>query len=296
LKAAKTAGATEQRVGSVEIVNNQNPVAADQVRKISPSLPTKAHPLAGVALDILLPALAIVAIFVFWQGYVVAEKVPSFIFPRLDDTLNSLGANFGDILLSLETTLQEAVLGFVIGNLAAILGASIFVHSRPAERTFFPVAVIVQTIPIIVWSPILVIILPTDSMYPQVGVSFLITFFPALVNMTRGLREIDPLHLELFRLLNATPWQIYRKLRWPSAVPALFATLRITSTLSLIGAIVGEYVAGGGRGLGFDLMSSKESLDTARVMAITLVTSLTGVVIFLLVAGVERAVLRRRGV
>ncbi|HXT34504.1 MAG TPA: ABC transporter permease subunit, partial [Chloroflexota bacterium] len=142
---------------------------------------------------------------------------------------------------------------------------------------------------------ILVIVFPTDSLYPQIGVSFLITFFPALVNMTRGLREVDPLHLELFRLLNATRWQVYRKLRWPGAIPSLFATLRITSTLSLIGAIVGEYVAGGGQGLGYDLITAKQSLDTAKVMAITLATSVTGVIIFLVVAGLERAVLRRRG-
>jgi len=249
----------------------------------------------GVVLDILLPTLALLAIFAFWQAYVVFEHVPMFLFPRLDDTLHSLADNFGDIWSSLLTTLQEAALGFLIGNLAAILGASIFVHSRFAERTFFPVAVIVQTIPIIVWSPMLVIVFPTDSLYPQVGVSFLITFFPALVNMTRGLREVDPLHLELFRLLNATRWQIYRKLRWPGAIPALFATLRITSTLSLIGAIVGEYVAGGGQGLGYDLITAKQSLDTPKVMAITLATSVTGVIIFLLVAALERVVLRRRG-
>ncbi|HVC79877.1 MAG TPA: ABC transporter permease [Chloroflexota bacterium] len=257
--------------------------------------PRRGNRWRGPALDMLLPALALLAIFAFWQAYVVVEHVPTFLFPRLDDTLHSLADNFGDIWSSLLTTLQEAAWGFLIGNLAAILGASIFVHSRFAERTFFPVAVIVQTIPIIVWSPILVIVFPTDSLYPQIGVSFLITFFPALVNMTRGLREVDPLHLELFRLLNATRWQVYRKLRWPGAIPALFATLRITSTLSLIGAIVGEYVAGGGQGLGYDLITAKQSLDTAKVMAITLATSVTGVIIFLVVAGLERAVLRRRG-
>ncbi|MGH2409188.1 MAG: ABC transporter permease [Chloroflexota bacterium] len=257
--------------------------------------PRRGNRWAEAALDMLLPALALLAIFVFWQAYVVVEKVPTFLFPRLDDTLHSLADNFGDIWSSLLTTLQEAAWGFAIGNLAAILGASIFVHSRFAERTFFPVAVIVQTIPIIVWSPILVIVFPTDSLYPQIGVSFLITFFPALVNMTRGLREVDPLHLELFRLLNATPWQVYRKLRWPGAIPALFATLRITSTLSLIGAIVGEYVAGGGQGLGYDLITAKQSLDTSKVMAITLATSVTGVIIFLVVASLERMVLRRRG-
>ena len=265
------------------------------IRPAPAGRPRRNNRWSGPALDIVLPALALLAIFAFWQAYVVVERVPTFLFPRLDDTLHSLGNNFGDIWSSLLTTLQEAAWGFLIGNLAAILGASIFVHSRFAERTFFPVAVIVQTIPIIVWSPILVIVFPTDSLYPQIGVSFLITFFPALVNMTRGLREVDPLHLELFRLLNATRWQVYRKLRWPGAIPALFATLRITSTLSLIGAIVGEYVAGGGQGLGYDLITAKQSLDTPKVMAITLATSVTGVIIFLVVAGLERAVLRRRG-
>jgi NitT/TauT family transport system permease protein len=155
--------------------------------------------------------------------------------------------------------------------------------------------VVVQTIPIVVWSPILVILLPTDSEWPQIAVAILISFFPALVTMTQGLRNVDPLLLELFRVLNASKWQIYRKLRWPASMPALFAALRITSTLSLVGAIVGEYVAGGGAGLGYALIAAKQSINTALVMAIVLVTSLAGVVIFLVVAGIERVVLIRRG-
>jgi NitT/TauT family transport system permease protein len=177
----------------------------------------------------------------------------------------------------------------------AIVGASIFVHSRIAERTLFPLAVLVQTIPIIVWSPILVIILPLDSLWPQVGIAFLISFFPALVNMTQGLRMVDPLLLDLFRVLNATRWQIFRKLRWPASIPSLFASLRITSTLSLVGAIVGEYVAGSGQSIGYELITAKQSIDTAQVMAIVLVATITGVIVFLVVAGVERAVLGRRG-
>lgn len=254
-----------------------------------------ASPLVERALSIVMPLIAIAAVFVFWQFFVVWRHIDAFIFPRLDTTLASLRDNWGHIWSGLLTTLEEAAIGFALANVAAIIGASVFVYSRVAERMLFPIAVLVQTIPIIVWSPILVIALPTDSLYPQIVISFLISFFPALVNLTRGLREVDPLLLELFTVLNASGLQRYLKLRWPAAVPALFSALRITSTLSLVGAIVGEYVAGGGDGLGYALIEAKQSIDTAQVMAIVLVASGAGIVVFLTVAGLERMVLSRRG-
>jgi NitT/TauT family transport system permease protein len=246
-------------------------------------------------LGVILPIVAVCLVLAFWQFFVVWQKVPPFEFPRLDDTLHSLADNWPTIWPALVNTLEEAGLGFALANGLAIVGASIFVHSRLAERTLFPIAVLVQTIPIIVWSPILVIVMPLDSLWPQVGIAFLISFFPALVNMTQGLRMVDPLHLDLFRVLNASRWQTYRKLRWPASIPSLFASLRITSTLSLVGAIVGEYVAGGGQTIGYELITAKETIDTALVMAVVLVATITGVIVFLTVAGIERAVLGRRG-
>ncbi len=245
-------------------------------------------------LSIILPVVTLIVLLAFWQAFVVLAHISSFIFPRLDDTLAALAAHWPDIWSNLLVTLSEAGLGFVIGNAAAVAGATIFVYSRTFERALFPLAVIIQTIPIVVWSPILVIALPPGS-FPQVAVAVLISFFPALVNMTHGLRSVDPLALELFHVLNASRWQVYRKLRWPASIPALFSSLRITSTLSLIGAIVGEYVAGGGQGLGYELITAKQSIDTALVMAITLVATIAGIVVFLAVAAIERAVLSRRG-
>ncbi len=250
---------------------------------------------ADRVLDVLLPVLAVGAVLAFWQFYVIWQKVPPFLFPRLDDTLNSLWTNRGDLASSLLTTLEEAGMGFLFANLLAIAGATIFVHSRLAERSMFPLAVLIQTIPIIVWSPILVIIMPNDSIWPQVVISFLITFFPALVNMTQGLRMVEPLHLDLFRVLNASQLQVFLKLRWPASIPSLLASLRITSTLSLVGAIVGDYVAGGGNNLGNLLNRAHQSYDTALMMAVVLVATMTGIVIFLLMSSVERVVLSRRG-
>ena len=251
------------------------------------------------AVNVALPLLAVLALLGLWQLIVVARDVQPFVFPRLwgaqGDTLHALGTHWPDIRAGLLVTLEEAAWGFVLANVLAIVGASIFVYSRLAERMLYPIAVVVQTIPVIVVAPILVIILPTDSLYPEVIVAFLISFFPALVTMTNGLRAVDPLLLELFRVLNASGWQVYRKLRWPASIPYLFAALRITSTLSLIGAIVAEFTAGSGQGLGYELISAKQTIDTAQVMAIVLVIAATGVLVFGVVAGIERLALIRRG-
>lgn len=256
------------------------------------------HARRGEVLDrilgVVLPALTIAILLILWQVIVVAFHVSSFIFPRVDETLASLGQRWPDIWSNLQVTLFEAGIGFVIANVLAVLGAAVFVYSRFAERSIFPVAVLIQTTPIVVWAPILEIILPPGS-GPQIIIAVLISFFPALVNMTRGFRSVDPLAFELFHVLNASRWQVFAKLRWPAAIPALFSSLRITSTLSLIGAIVGEYVAGGGQGVGYELITAKESIDTAQVMAITLVVTVTGIVIFLAVAGIERLILAMRG-
>jgi NitT/TauT family transport system permease protein len=266
-------------------------VSGDEVRRHS----VRWKLVADRALDVLLPVVAVAAVLGFWQFYVIWQKVPPFLFPRLDDTLNSLWTNRGDLGSSLLTTLEEAGMGFVFANILAIGGATMFVHSRLAERSMFPLAVLIQTIPIVVWSPILVIIMPNDSMWPQVIISFLITFFPALVNMTQGLRMVDQIHLDLFRMLNASRLQIFLKLRWPASIPSLLASLRITSTLSLVGAIVGDYVAGGGNNLGNLLNRAHQSYDTALMMAVVLVATITGIIIFLAMSSLERIVLGRRG-
>ncbi len=254
---------------------------------------------AGWALNVLLPVLSLIALFGLWQAAVVNWRISSYVFPRVDTTLGSLRDHWPDIWSNLLVTLGQAGIGFVAGNLLAVAGATLFVYSPLAERAFFPLAVVIQTIPIIVWSPILVIAIPDNwwpaFWWPQIVIAVLISFFPALVNMTRGLRAVDPLALELFHVLHASRWQVYRKLRWPSALPSLFTSLRITSTLSLIGAVVGEYVAGGGAGSGYEIQLAKSSIDTAQVVAITLVVSVTGVVVFLAVAGLERLVLAWRG-
>jgi len=200
-----------------------------------------------------LPALVIVVFFALWQLLPPALGIPTYELPNFSATLTGLQQDWADIGISLLVTLQDATLGFVLGNILAILGATVFSYSTNTERAFYPLAILVQTIPIIVYVPLLRILfdrVPVLSANSDaaavIGVTVLITFFPTLVNMNVGFRTIDPQVYELMRLLNASRTQIFLKLRFPSAMPFLFSSLKITSTLAFVGAIVGEWMTGSG--------------------------------------------------
>ena len=200
-----------------------------------------------------LPVAVIIAFLAIWQFVPRALGVPSYELPNLSDTLTGLHDDWSDIGIALLVTVQDAVAGFVIGNLLAIIGATLFVSSRHIERAFYPLAILVQSIPILVYAPVFAILFfkmpffsADSNAAAVVGVAVLITFFPTLVNMTVGLKAVDPRIDELMRLLNASKVQVFVKLRFPSAMPFLFSSLKITSTLAFVGALVGEYMVGGG--------------------------------------------------
>lgn len=240
-------------------------------------------------MGIVLPSIVILALFGGWQAAVKLGNVPPIIFPSVDTTLNSLVTSEPLLLQNLVVTLNESVRGFVFGNLIAIAVATVFVHSRNAERTFFPVAILIQTIPIVIYVPFLQIFFGTGQ-ESKVIVSILISFFPTLVNMTKGFRAIDPNVNDLMRLLNASGWQVYWKLRWPSSLPFLFASLKITSTLCVIGAIVGEFF-GSQAGIGYLLQQFVFQEDKPDLMAAVLLASIASMIFFLVMVLAERYLL-----
>jgi NitT/TauT family transport system permease protein len=201
----------------------------------------------------ILPAFVVAVFLSIWQWVPPALNIPTYELPNLNTTLQGLQNNWADLGNALLVTTQDALAGFIIGNALAILGATIFAYSSNMERAFYPLAILVQTIPIIVYVPLLIILfdqVPVLADNAQalavVGVTILISFFPTLVNMNVGFKSIDPRVYELMRLLNASRTQIFIKLRFPSAIPFLFSSLKITSTLAFVGAIVGEWMANSG--------------------------------------------------
>ena len=232
---------------------------------------------------LLVPALGILGVLSYWELHIRFFKVPAYLVPAPSLIAQTLQRNLG-------ATVIEAAGGFFIGNAVAILLATLFVHNKTMERTLFPIAVAVRTVPIIAIAPILVLLLG-NGYAPKIVIAALISFFPTLVNMVRGLEAVEASALELMRVLSATRRQILFKLRLPSSLPFLFAALKISTASSVIGAIVAEWI-GADTGLGYLIVVSTFEFRTGLLYATTAVASFLALGLFLAIVVLERLVIR----
>ncbi len=192
-------------------------------------------------------------------------------------------------------TWREAFIGFVVGALLGLVLATVFVHSRLAERAFVPYVVASQTIPIVALAPMIVFAFGPNITSVVVIATYL-TFFPVTIAMIRGLRAPDPRSLELMRSYAAGRWEIYRKVRLPASLPYLFTALKIAATASIVGAIIGEGPGGIPDGLGRAIINFNQQYITGpeKLWAAILVSSLLGVAFFVLIRVLELFALRGR--
>ncbi|MBA3236584.1 MAG: ABC transporter permease [Chloroflexi bacterium] len=192
-------------------------------------------------------------------------------------------------------TWREAFIGFVVGALLGLALATVFVHSRLAERAFVPYVVASQTIPIVALAPMIVFAFGPNVTSVVVIATYL-TFFPVTIAMIRGLRAPDPRSLELMRSYAAGRWEIYRKVRLPASLPYLFTALKIAATASIVGAIIGEGPGGIPDGLGRAIINFNQQYITGpeKLWAAILVSSLLGVAFFVLIRVMELFSLRGR--
>ncbi|MGI9486607.1 MAG: ABC transporter permease [Geminicoccaceae bacterium] len=233
------------------------------------------------------PAIAAaVGLIVLWQAIISVFGVPGYIAPGPAEVLKVF-VEKGDILwLNFWPTLFEALSGFILGNGIAILLAVWFVHNQPAERAFYPIAVFINTIPIIAVAPILVLIFG-NGYTPKIVIAALICFFPTLVNMVRGLKAVSPATMELMRVLSASKREILWKIRLQSSLPFLFAALKIASTTCVIGAIVGEWI-GSNFGLGALIIEATYNFRAPLLYATVFLGAGLAVTLFSITVLVER--------
>jgi NitT/TauT family transport system permease protein len=188
-------------------------------------------------------------------------------------------------------TIAEIVLGFLVGSLLGIgLGIAI-AQSRWAEVILTPYLVVSQAVPKVALAPILIIVLGY-GLASKVAIAAMIAFFPLLENTIAGLRQVDPDSLRLLQSLGATRWQIFTKLRVFTALPLIFAGLRIAAVLATVGAIVGEFVAGN-RGLGALLVTSMGTFSTSLLYATMGVLTVLACGVYLAARSGERRALAR---
>ncbi|MGI3171525.1 ABC transporter permease [Pseudooceanicola sp. C21-150M6] len=196
-------------------------------------------------------------------------------------------------------TLSSTLLGFAIGTVAGIVLAVGIVHSRAMDMSVMPWAIASQTIPILAIAPMIIVVLNSQGiqgLLPKAIISAYLSFFPVLVGMVKGLRSPSLMQLDQMRTWNASREQTFFKLRLPSSAPYLFASLKIGIAASLVGAIVGELPAGGGRGLGVRLLTGSYYGQTVQIWSALFATAILAAVLVAIISGLERTTLRRMGV
>jgi NitT/TauT family transport system permease protein len=237
-----------------------------------------------------LPCLGILIGIAVWAALVDLLKVPPFIAPAPLVVLETLVAKSDVLLSNLWPTMVEAVGGFIIGNVFAIALATLFVHRKALSETFFPLVVLINSIPVVAKAPILVLLLG-NGMEPKIAIAAIICFFPTLVNMTRGLRDVRAEQLELMRILSATPREVFFRIRVPNALPYLFSALKIAASTAVIGAIVGEWI-GSTKGIGALIIQSTYNFDSPLLYATIVVGSTFSALFFGVVSFAEGRMLR----
>lgn len=234
----------------------------------------------------LLPVITFLTLLVLWEVGVRVFEVKPFIAPAPSAIFSVLVSKFPMLMQNLLPTAIEAVAGFIIGNVAAILIATAFAYKQSLEEAFFPMAVMVNTIPVVAKAPILVLLLG-NGMEPKIAIAALICFFPTLVNMTRGLRDVNPQQLELMHVLSASPREVFFKVRLKNSLPYLFSALKIAASTAVIGAIVGEWI-GSTVGIGALIIQATYNFDSPLLYATIVVGSVFSASFFGVISWAER--------
>jgi len=245
-------------------------------------------------LRILAPSLIGVLTLGAWEWAVRYYEVPRYILPGPILVAETLVRNWGSLSVSLGITLQITFMALAVAASLGLALSVLFAQSRIIELSLFPYAVILQVTPIVAIAPLLLVYL--DANTAVLVCAFLVAFFPILSNTTVGLNSTDRNLVDLFRLYGASPWQVLWRLRLPTAMPYFLAGLRISGGLSLIGAIVAEFVAGsGGRasGLAYRILEAGYQLQIPLMFAALVLVSGTGIVIFLALSLLSHLLLRR---
>lgn len=241
-------------------------------------------------LQIGLPIFGVASILLTWQFLLPLSGVPEYVAPTPTQIFAVFRSQLPMLVSNFQPTFVEAIAGFAFGNLLACLSAIVFAYSRIVRLAYFPVVLFFNTIPILALSPIIILIFGL-GMTPKIIIAAFICFFPTLVNMIRGLMSATQNEEELLRVLSATPWEVFWRLRFPRSLPLLFSSLKISSATAVIGAIVGEWI-GSDKGLGALIIQATLNYQSGKLYAAIMMSSMLSIALFLMTTTIEKLVVR----
>ena len=241
------------------------------------------------------PLVALGLLLVLWEGLARVLEIPAWLLPPPTAIGLVAGREASMLLGAAFTTGSSALVGFGLSAGVGVLAAIILSSSRLLERALYPYTIFLQTVPIVAIAPLLVLWFGPGPRAVAVS-SFIVSLFPVIANTLTGLRSVEPALKDMFRLYGARRLATLWKLELPAALPHMVTGLRVASGLSVIGAIVGEFVAGfseGAAGLGILVLSAYRQFRTDLLFAAVLAASLLGLVLFGAVSLVGARLLRR---
>jgi len=246
-------------------------------------------------LNIVFPLALGIVFLALWEWIVTARHIPPYVLPAPSAIAHALIQNFGSLMQSLLSTLIVTLEGFIAALIAGVSLAITFSQSRLVERALYPYAVVLQVTPVVAIAPLILIWVGFEHIDAALAlIAALVAFFPILSNTTLGLKSADFNLVDLMRLYGASRWQILWRLRLPTALPYLLGAMKIAGGLSLIGAVVAEFVAGSGTatGLAWRIVEAGNRLEIATLFAALALLALLGIAIFAAFSVLEWALLR----
>lgn len=241
--------------------------------------------------SVVYPTALVIALLLLWEAVTRVFGIPRFLLPPPSLVLLSLVDHAALLLTHTWITTLEIVFGFALSIVVGVpLALAIFLWP-PFARSIFPLLVSSQAMPKVAVAPLLLVWFGF-GLLPKVLIAFLIAFFPVVINTAVGLGSMEREKIYLARSMGLSGTATFFKIRLPNAMPSIFGGLKISVTLAVVGAVVGEFV-GGDAGLGYLLMVANGSMDTALLFADLLVLTVLGVVLFMLVELAERLALPR---
>ena len=232
------------------------------------------------------PLLLVVAFLVVWELYVLIAKPPRFILPAPTAIAAAFPPMADQLITHSIATLTIVMIGFVAGSVGGLVLAVVMSFSPMLRAGIYPIVIASQTTPKIAIAPLLLVWFGI-GIVPKVLIVALLAFFPVLINTLAGLDSTDRGHLELLKSVHASRWQTYRQVRLPAAIPFVFAGLKLALTVSVIGGIIGEWIAGN-QGLGFLLLFYNANLRTTQLFVVLVTLVVLATLLFALLVLIER--------
>ncbi|RMF82652.1 MAG: ABC transporter permease [Chloroflexi bacterium] len=223
-----------------------------------------------------------------WEGLIILFNIQQFLLPKPSVIFTGFIEIYPRLVSVGWNTFQNAFWGFVVGCGLGILTGLVSARFTSFSKALLPLAIAANSVPIIAFAPIFNTWFGALNMSSKVAIAAVLVYFPAMISTLKGLTSVDNLSIELMKSYAATDWEIFRKVRVPTALPYIFSALKVATTLSMIAAIVSEYFGGSTLGLGYRIREDAQLFRYQDSWAAIIVASLLGILFYLVVSTVER--------